>query len=70
MAAVRGLAAQGGVDGVFLSCTNLRTLEVISPLEAETGLPLLSSNTGLAWHMLRLAGLADAPAGYGELFGH
>jgi len=50
------LAAQGGVDAIFLSCTNLNTLDIIAPLEAETGLPVLSSNQVLAWHMCRLAG--------------
>lgn len=54
-AAARVLAGAGGVDGIFLSCTNLNTLPVIAELEAETGLPVLSSNLVLAWHMARLA---------------
>jgi maleate isomerase len=45
------------VDGLFLSCTNLRTLDVIAPLQDQLGLPVLSSNLVLAWHMLRLSGL-------------
>lgn len=52
------------VEGLFLSCTNLRTLEVIAPLEARLGKPVLSSNQVLAWHMMRLAGIkapTDAP---------
>lgn len=53
----RALAEAGGVDAVFLSCTNLRTLPVIEALEAETGLPVLSSNLVLAWQMARIAGL-------------
>ncbi|MCF6232764.1 MAG: aspartate/glutamate racemase family protein [Rhodobacteraceae bacterium] len=56
--AARNLAAKGGVDGVFLSCTNLDTLDIIPPLKAETGLPILSSNLVLGWHMCRLAGLS------------
>lgn len=51
------LARQGQVDGLFLSCTNLNTLDVIHPLQDETGLPVLSSNLVLGWHMCRLAGL-------------
>lgn len=58
MAAATTLADRGGVDGIFMSCTNLRTLEVIEPLEARTGLPVLSSNLVLAWHLARLAGTA------------
>ena len=52
------LVRKGGVDGIFLSCTNLNTLDIIAPLQAATGLPVLSSNLVLAWHMCRLAGIA------------
>jgi len=45
------------VDGLFLSCTNLRTLDLIAPLEDELRLPVLSSNLVLAWHLSRLAGI-------------
>ena len=64
MAAGAQLVSTGGVDGLFLSCTNLDTLDIIAPLEAETGLPVLSSNLVLGWHMCQLAGLAaaDLPA--------
>ena len=55
--AARTLVAGAEVDGLFLSCTNLDTLDVIAPLEAALGLPVLSSNQVLAWHMARLAGL-------------
>ncbi|GAA6198856.1 Asp/Glu racemase [Aquicoccus sp. SU-CL01552] len=59
--AARTLVAEGGVDGLFLSCTNLDTLPMIGALEREIGIPVLSSNLVLAWHMLRLAG-APGPA--------
>jgi maleate isomerase len=52
------LAGQGGVDGIFMSCTNLRTLDVIDTIEAHTRLPVLSSNLVFAWHLARLAGVA------------
>ncbi len=55
--AATALAAGGGVDGIFLSCTNLRTLYVIDQIETATGLPVLSSNLVLAEHMRKLAGL-------------
>lgn len=58
------VAQHAGCDAVFLSCTNLRTLGIIEPLEKTLGVPVLSSNQVLAWHMLRLAGIsgrADAP---------
>ena len=58
--AARELTAKGGVDGVFLSCTNLDTLDIIAPLRAELGLPILSSNLVLGWHMCHLAGFTSA----------
>ncbi|EEW58786.1 aspartate/glutamate racemase family protein [Tritonibacter mobilis] len=57
-AAARALASRAELDAIFLSCTNLRTLEVIPTLEAELDLPVLSSNQVLGWHMASLAGLA------------
>jgi len=56
------------VGAVFLSCTNLRTLDIITDLEQRLGKPVVSSNQALAWHMARLSGAplaADAP---GALF--
>lgn len=57
--AAETLAARGGIEAVFLSCTNLRTLDLIPDLEDKLGLPVLASNPALAWHMARLA---DVPA--------
>lgn len=56
MTAAKAVAA--GAEAIFLSCTNLRTLDIIAPLELELGLPVLSSNQVLAWHMARTT---DAP---------
>lgn len=66
--AALALAAQGGIDALFLSCTNLRTLDIIDRLEAETGLPVLSSNQVLAWHMAQLSGTKITVDQYGQLF--
>lgn len=49
--AATDLVKDGQCDGIFLSCTNLRTLDVIERLEARTNLPCLSSNQVLAWHL-------------------
>jgi maleate isomerase len=46
-------------EAVFLSCTNLRTLDLIEPGEAALGKPVLSSNQVLAWHLAGLAGVAE-----------
>ena len=55
-------------EGVFLSCTNLRTLDVIEDIEQAIGKPVLSSNQVLAWHMLRLAKKAPAQTAPGRLW--
>lgn len=57
IAAAEDIARQGGTQAIFLSCTNLRTLDVITQIEERTGLPCLSSNQVLGWHLSRYAGI-------------
>ena len=45
------LAEQGGIDGLFMSCTNLKTYGLIEELEQELSMPVLSSNFVLAEHL-------------------
>ncbi|MGJ8617895.1 MAG: maleate cis-trans isomerase family protein [Sulfitobacter sp.] len=56
--AALALGTSDEVDAVFMSCTNLRTLDVIPRIEATLGKPVFSSNQVLAWHMAKLAGVA------------
>ncbi|MGS4887636.1 maleate cis-trans isomerase family protein [Roseibium sp. MB-4] len=56
------------VDAVFASCTNLRTFPVIEACETELGKPVISSNSALAWHMMKLAGIETKGRGPGRLF--
>lgn len=69
-ASIRAAALAVGqqAEAVFLSCTNLRTLDIIADLEAELGKPVLSSNQVLAWHMAHLAGISEVCSGPGRLF--
>ncbi len=53
--AATALGADRSVEGVFLSCTNLRTMHGIDELARTLGKPVLSSNQALAWHMRALA---------------
>jgi maleate isomerase len=46
-------------DAVFLSCTNLRTFEVLPEIEAELGKPVLAANQVTMWAAIRAAGLAE-----------
>ena len=60
-------AAGGGADALFLSCGGLRTLSVTAPLEAETGLPVVSSAVAGVWGAMRLVGVGQAIPGAGRL---
>ena len=62
------LAQGGDIDGIFLSCTNLRTFGVIPALEDALNLPVLSSNQTLCWHMAQLTGLTENTTGPGRLW--
>lgn len=65
---VRTVVEQCECDAVFVSCTSLRLIERIPALEAEIGMPVVSSNLALLWHVIRLGGFDDVVPGLGELF--
>jgi len=54
-------------DGYFLSCTALRTAELIGGLEQRLGSAVLTSNQVMVWYALRDAGLSDRDATWGQL---
>jgi maleate isomerase len=54
-------------DGLFISCTNFRTIEIVARLEDELGQPVISSNTATAWKILTTLGLKSGIEGYGRL---
>lgn len=51
-------------DALFISCTNLRTMEVIDRLEEELGKPVVTSNQASLWMCLRVIG-AGRPLAHG-----
>ena len=54
-------------DMLFISCGNLRTIEVLSVLECDTGKPTISSNQALLWAALRAVGVKEPIYGFGSL---
>lgn len=50
-------AATTPCDAVFVSCTNLRTYDLIAPLERELGVPVLTANQVTMWAAAMLSGL-------------
>jgi len=55
-------------QALFISCSNLRTLQSIEALEAQTGLPVVTSNQAALWGTLRRIGDRRGIAGAGRLF--
>jgi maleate isomerase len=66
--AIVGVGREPGTEAVFVSCTNLRSFEVIDEAEQRLGKPVISSNLAFVWHMRRLAGLTGAGSAPGRLF--
>ena len=57
-------------EAIFISCTNLHTIELIEKLECDLGKPVITSNQATMWNLLRMAGIQDKLPGYGQLFMH
>ena len=51
-----------GAEALFISCTNLRSIEVLQELAAEFGKPVFSSNSATCWACLRALGGAEEQA--------
>lgn len=56
-----------GAEACFISCTAVRAVEAIEPIEADLGKPVVTSNQAMVWHALRKLGIGDGPRGYGRL---
>jgi maleate cis-trans isomerase len=54
-------------DALFLSCGNIRTLEIIPTLEQHTGKPVVASSPATTWLALREAGVLEKVEGFGRL---
>lgn len=66
MRLVEGLRLEGA-DGIFISCTNLPTIEVLGELEGRLRRPVISSNTATLWAMLRGCGSEAEIKGFSSL---
>lgn len=56
-----------GADGVFISCTNFRTIDVLEDLENELGMPVVSSNQATLWQCLSVLGHREPLEDSGQL---
>lgn len=54
-------------DGMIISCTSLRTIEILRELEADLGKPVISANQASFWASLRMSGVNEEVEGFGRL---
>lgn len=55
-------------EGIFISCTDFPSIDIISNLEEDLGKPVISSNIATLWDMLRIVKRKDALSRWGRLF--
>jgi maleate isomerase len=55
-------------DVCFLSCTAIKSAPVIAELERRCRKPVVTSNQGMIWHLLRSSGIEASVTGFGMLF--
>jgi maleate cis-trans isomerase len=68
IALVRGVDT-ADAEAIFVSCTDLRALEVVDLLEHELGKPVLTSNQVTLWGILDVLGQRQPLTGFGRLLG-
>jgi len=55
-------------EAIVLNNPNVRTMEIIEPLEKDLGKPVVTGNQALMWACLRAIGIRDQLPGLGKLF--
>ncbi len=60
-------AAADRADALLVSCGGLRTLELLAPLEARCGVPVVSSLPHALWAGVRLLHVSARVAGFGRV---
>jgi maleate isomerase len=66
IALVRGVD-RADAEAIFVSCTDLRALEVVDQLEHELGKPVLTSNQVTLWSILEALGHRRPVNGFGRI---
>jgi maleate isomerase len=54
-------------EGIYIACPRWPTVDIIAPLEADTGKPVVAAPAAMVWGALQAIGLRDARPGYGRL---
>jgi maleate isomerase len=56
-----------GADGIFISCTQLRAVDIVEQLEKDVGRPVITAVQASMWLALKTLGFKSPVAGYGTL---
>ena len=63
-----GLAADHPeAQAIVLSCTDMRSLEIVAHLEDAVGKPVICSNQAMMFQAMQLVGLEESIVGFGQL---
>ena len=57
-------------DGIFISCTQLRSIDIAEELEKDTGKPVVTAVQASMWLALKTIGVKSPVNGYGMLLTH
>ncbi|MDD9978746.1 MAG: Asp/Glu racemase [Boseongicola sp.] len=55
-------------DAIVLSCTDMRSVEIIAQLEKQVGKPVITSNQAMMFQAMQFLGANHSMMGYGSLF--
>jgi len=55
-------------EALFVSCTNLRTVDIVETLEQDLRKPVVTANQATIWHSLVMAGVKPSSKGLGSLY--
>ena len=56
------------VDAVYMPCAQMPTFDNIAPLEADLGVPVISSFQAMLWHVFEMLDIREPITGYGRIF--
>ncbi|PPR46830.1 MAG: Arylmalonate decarboxylase [Alphaproteobacteria bacterium MarineAlpha5_Bin9] len=56
------------IEGLFVSCTALKIVDIIDEVEKKFNTTVISSNQAIIWHCLKLLDINTKVLGYGKLF--
>ncbi len=66
--AVDAARSAPGAEAIYIPCARFPVAGNIAAIEAETGLPVVTSTQAMVWWGLRTLGITDAVPGFGSLY--